>query len=313
MSEYKSPKDIRSIKRNARQLYRRHTKYKGRRRQPLTLPNLLKVPKVQTKNDGWGSPLPNPQVIPSSDTTTSCILSQFLDSHGPSYIVKYLSSNKDVVKLVPKRKRGQVNVDLKCALNSSTDTEYPQCFSSSTVASKVIVDTGALVWISPHKEGFTTYVSSNMKIKDLSSTNKVAGEGIIKWDLQDEKGYTVTVEAFGYHIPAAKVRLLSPQVLIKRDGRQATTSTRGIQIRLANNVTLFGRYCIHSNLPLIPMAHTKTHRFSFWNEAFGLTMNNSRELKNILGEDNTNCLLLRKRSCSGINNSNMHPFDGCKC
>jgi len=99
-------------------------------------------------------------------------------------------------------------VDLKCALISST--EYPQCFSSSTVASKVIVDTGASVWISPHKEDFATYVSSSMKIKDLSSTNKVAGEGMIKWDLQDANGYTVTVEAYGYHIPAAKVRLLSP-------------------------------------------------------------------------------------------------------
>ncbi len=42
------------------------------------------------------------------------------------------------------------------------------------------MDTGALVWISPHKEDFATYVSGNMKIKDLSSTNKVAGKGIIK-------------------------------------------------------------------------------------------------------------------------------------
>jgi hypothetical protein len=123
-------------------------------------------------------------------------------------------------------------VDLKCALNSSTDTEYPQCFSSSTVASKVIVDTGALVWISPHKEDFTTYVSSNMKIIDLSSTNKVTGKGIIKWDLQDEKGYTVTVEAFGYHIPAVKVRLLSPQVLIKTDGGQATYWQEGFKYDL---------------------------------------------------------------------------------
>ena len=195
---------------------------------PPPLPNKLKVPTAQKKNDGWGSPLPNPQVIPSSNTLTSCILSQFLDSHDPSYIVKYLSSDKNEVNLVPKSKRGRVNVDLKCALISST--EYPQCFSSSTVASEVIVDTGALVWISPHKEDFTTYVSSNMKIKDLSSTNKVAGTGIIKWDLQDAKGYTVTVEAFGYHIPAAKVHLLSPQVLIKKDGGQATILARGIQI-----------------------------------------------------------------------------------
>ncbi len=119
-------------------------------------------------------------------------------------------------------------MDLKCALISST--EYPHCFSSSTVASKVIVDTGASVWISPHKEDFAMYVSSNMKIKDLSSTNKVAGEGIIKLELQDEKGYTVTVEAYGYHIPAAKVRLVSPQVLIKKDGGQATISAQGIHI-----------------------------------------------------------------------------------
>ena len=65
-----------------------------------------------------------------------------------------------------------------------------------------------------------------MKTKDLSSTNKVAGKGMIKWDLQDENGYTVTVEAYGYHIPAAKVRLLSPQVLIKKNGGQATALPR---------------------------------------------------------------------------------------
>jgi hypothetical protein len=148
-------------------------------------------------------------------------------------------------------------VDLKCALISST--EYPQCFSTSTVDSEVIVDTGASVWISPNKDDFTTYASSKMKIKDLSSTNKVAGEGMIRWDLQDESGCTVSVQAFGYHIPAAKVRLLSPQVLIQQDGGQATITKKGIQLRLANNVTLFGRYCNRSNLPLIPMAHTKSH------------------------------------------------------
>jgi hypothetical protein len=185
MREYKSPKAIRLIERYARQLYRRHTKYKGRRRHHLPLQKLLKAPTAQMKNDGWGSPLPKPPVLPSSDPTTSGFLAQFLDSYDPSSIVQYLSSDKDVVKLVPKQKRGRVHVDLKCALISST--EYPHCFSSSTVASEVILDTGASVWISPHKEDFAMYVSSNMKIKDLSSTNKVAGKGIIKLDLQDEK------------------------------------------------------------------------------------------------------------------------------
>ena len=106
--------------------------------------------------------------------------------------------------------------------------EYPLCFSTSKMDSEVIVDTGASVWISPNRTDFTTYAPSIMKIKDLSSTNTVAGEGLIRWDLQDESGYTVTVQAFGYHIPAAKVRLLSPQVLIQQDGGRATKTKKGI-------------------------------------------------------------------------------------
>ena len=188
--------------------------------------------------------------------------------------------------MVPKSKRGRVKVDLRHALISST--EYPLCFSNSKVESKVIVDTGVFVWISPNRTDFSTYAPSNMKIKDLSSTNTVEGEGLIRWDLQDESGYTVTVQAFGYHIPTAKVCLISPQVLIQQDGGRATITKKGIWLQLSNNVTLFGKYCTRSNLPLIPMAHTKSHRFSFWNEAFGLNVNNLHELQNILGENNTN-------------------------
>jgi hypothetical protein len=53
-----------------------------------------------------------------------------------------------------------------------------------------------------------------MKIKDLSSSNKVAGEGILRWKLQDVNGDSVHVELLGYQIPNAEVRLLSPQVLL---------------------------------------------------------------------------------------------------
>jgi hypothetical protein len=33
-----------------------------------------------------------------------------------------------------------------------------------------------------------------MKIKDLSSSNKVAGEGIIKWNVINSSGATVTLK-----------------------------------------------------------------------------------------------------------------------
>ncbi len=52
-----------------------------------------------------------------------------------------------------------------------------------------------------------------MKIKDLLSSNQVAGEGILRWLIQDTHGASVVIELMGYHIPNAEVRLLSPQVL----------------------------------------------------------------------------------------------------
>ena len=95
-------------------------------------------------------------------------------------------------------------------------------------------------------------------------------------------------------IISAKVRLLSPQVLIQQLGGHANINNKGIQLRLANNVTLFGKYCDRSNLPPIPMAHTKSHQLSFWNEAFGLNVTNLLKLKNILGEDNANLSAAQK-------------------
>jgi len=81
------------------------------------------------------------QLRVATSTFSRCILSQFRESHDPSYIIKYLSSDMNVVKMVPKSNQGQVNVDLRRALISSI--EYPLCFSNSKMDSKVIVDTGA--------------------------------------------------------------------------------------------------------------------------------------------------------------------------
>ncbi len=69
---------------------------------------------------------------------------------------------------------------------STIDT--PLCLSSSIIKSNVIIDTGASVCISPHRSDFFTYVASTQKIKDLSSSNWVAGEGLIRWSLQDING-----------------------------------------------------------------------------------------------------------------------------
>ncbi len=148
--------------------------------------------------------------------------------------------------------------------------------------------------ISPHKTDFKTYGPSGMTIKDLSSTNKVTGEGIIQWQLQDKNGHTVIIEVFGYHIPAAKVCLLSPQVIIRENRVHAIMTEEGIDIKLNNSIEIFGRYCQRSILPLIPLAQIKQIKFSLWNEAFGFSVNDLRKMKNILGKENTNLTMSQK-------------------
>jgi hypothetical protein len=44
-----------------------------------------------------------------------------------------------------------------------------------------------------------------MKIKDLSFSNIVTGEGIIKWKVIDSSGATVTLKMPNFHIPGVDV------------------------------------------------------------------------------------------------------------
>ena len=53
--------------------------------------------------------------------------------------------------------------------------EDPFCLSSKAIGSGVII----AVCISTHRSDFVTHRDSKMKIKDLSSSNQVAGEGIL--------------------------------------------------------------------------------------------------------------------------------------
>jgi hypothetical protein len=93
-----------------------------------------------------------------------------------------------------------------------------------------------------------------MKIKDLSSSNQVAGEGILCWSLQDVNGNTTYIERLDYHIPNAEVHLLSPQVLLKTIGGHALQNDEEIAIDLDNSLIFCAQYCPTSNLPLKPIA-----------------------------------------------------------
>ncbi len=102
----------------------------------------------------------------------------------------------------------------------------------------LIVDMGASVCITHHHSDFITYQPSNIKIKDLSSTNRVKGEGILQWKVEDTKGNTVALDLKGYHIESAEVRLLSPQVLLATYGGEICQTTQCIQVSLTNRISV---------------------------------------------------------------------------
>jgi hypothetical protein len=175
--------------------------------------------------------------------------------------------------------------------------EDPQCFSSMMLNSSLVIDSGASVCISPHKSDVITYNKCKMKIKDQSSSNHVAGKGIVCWSVKDANDSPIQVELMGYHMPKADVRLLSPQVLIKTVGGQSLQTNKGINITLDKGVNFFAQYCPHSNLPQVPLALPNEEPHCFWSTAFGISASDFKRInaiKSTLFRENTNLSQPRK-------------------
>jgi hypothetical protein len=86
------------------------------------------------------------------------------------------------------------------------------------------------------------HAASNMKIKDLSSSNTVAGEGLMRWKVEDLAGHVVNLDLPGYHIPGVEVCLLIPQVLLLTFGGH-NTQTQKVEVCLENGLILHAHLC----------------------------------------------------------------------
>jgi hypothetical protein len=214
------------------------------------------------------------------------LVEKFIETHNPARSYKELQ--QQVISRVP-IEEGIVSKRFKKILISSIGS--PHCFSNTAVRSSVIIDSGASVCISPHQSDFVTYNKSNMKIKDLLSSNQVAGEGILRWLIQDTHGTSVVIELMGYHIPYAEVCLLSAQVLLNTIGGKAIQTVQGIDIILDNSFNVNAKFCPQNNLPLIPLSLKNNRKYCFWNNAFGFGAESFQEIntiKTILHQNNVN-------------------------
>ena len=129
----------------------------------------------------------------------------------------------------------------------------PFCLTTNDLFGMVIIDTGASVCISPHKSDFVTYSKSDMKIKDLTTINRVAGEGLIRWTIENELGETTHVEVPGYHMKSATVRLLSPQVIFHHLGGSGFQDKDAYRLSIRGD-TFTAPYCPRSRLPILSLS-----------------------------------------------------------
>ena len=162
----------------------------------------------------------------------------------------------------------------------------------------MIVDSGASVCISLCRGDFITYRQSKAKIRDLSKSNSVAGEGLIRWTMQDADGQSTTMELPGYHIPKAEVRLLSQQVVYKLVGGQGRQTSSEYQLCLGDGIQINAPYCSRSNLPIISLSAQATRRDT-WANAFVYSSSAPTEFASqhrVLGADNTNLSASQKEA-----------------
>jgi hypothetical protein len=201
-----------------------------------------------------------------------------------------------------------VSVDLKqcrATLGSSSSTgkfallqAVELAFNSLGVAgaTPLIVDSGASCCVSPHREDFVTYSTSDVKIKDLSGVNKVAGEGMIEWCVLDKFGREYTISIKCYHVPTASVRLLSPQCLYQSKelrGSAGGQDDKQYVIRLNDGTVLLAPYG-PANLPLLQLSDP-TNPSCLWSKCFSV-QGISPEMwsMNVLAANNINLTAAQK-------------------
>jgi hypothetical protein len=159
---------------NAKKKHKRYcrchrTRHKQHEKHPCRGQCVQQSKKGQPIFDGWVSiPDPAPNI---ADQISQTLLEDFISAHDPSQIMeidKLFSDQSDKI-------RGVVSVPLSM-ISTCKNT---QCLSNRAINLSLVVDFGVSVCISLHKGDFILCGKSNMKIKDLSSSNNVTGEGII--------------------------------------------------------------------------------------------------------------------------------------
>jgi transposase InsO family protein len=216
------------------------------------------VPKSYSFNTPtWDSPAASPFCLPIVSTD-----GLFSPNDDPSEIMHLMNFDLQPNHFGSSSTSFLDKADMPLYFSLQDDTP---CFSTSTVDPPLIVDTGASVCISPLKSDFESYRSSTMRIKDLSSSNKVA-----------------------------EVRLLSPQLLLNQAGGFSHQTSNKIHIHLdSSNDDIDAHYCPRTRLPMLRLLPGESEH-SFWTSTFNYTSADALAYPTLLSNTNVNLTAAQK-------------------
>jgi transposase InsO family protein len=116
---------------------------------------------------------------------------------------------------------------------------------------------------------------------------------MISWKVLDKFGREVDIQLHGYHMPAASVRLLSPQSLFTSiEGSDGHQNAKMYEIKLPDNMILEARYG-RANLPLLELSGSTDS--CLWSKFFAFNASDKSDWKKaILDASNQNLTAAQK-------------------
>ena len=125
----------------------------------------------------------------------------------------------------------------------------------------VVIDSGASRSLSPLCSNFITFTSVDSKISGVGAQASIKGVGMVQWKVTDQNGVSHTIETMAYFVPAASIRLYSPQFHFRENlcGHMVLDNS-GVTLSLpsakSSLTDLSFPFQASSNLPLmLPTSH----------------------------------------------------------
>lgn len=140
-----------------------------------------------------------------------------------------------------------------------TPTTILSYVSSIATELPIAVDTGASISITPNLTDFIGPLvqCSTKTLQGLQGGVAVVGHGTVSWTVRDTNGCIRNIRTKAFYVPAARIRLLSPQTYFQEhQAGHMTVNGTTLTMVLPEGSTLSFLFSPSNNLPLI---YTTSH------------------------------------------------------